>query len=105
MESAFELIYDAVSQIPYGKVATYGQIAKLAGNPRWARVVGYALHNNPDRERIRCYRVVDRFGYVAKSFVFGGESEQIRLLQAEGIEVVDGKVDLEKYGYKPEVIL
>lgn len=105
VESAFELIYEAVSQIPKGKVATYGQIAQLAGNRRWARVVGYALHNNPDREHIKCHRVVDRNGRVSKAFVFGGENEQIRLLREEGVEVTDGIVDLEKYRWKPEVIL
>lgn len=48
MPNSFERIYAVVKQIPYGKVATYGQIAALAGNPRWSRVVGYALHVNPD---------------------------------------------------------
>ncbi len=48
----FERIYEVVRRIPYGKVATYGQVAAMAGNPRWARVVGYALHVNPDPEPI-----------------------------------------------------
>ena len=51
-ESSFEKIYEVVRQIPKGRVATYGQIAALAGNKRWARVVGYALHVNPDPEHI-----------------------------------------------------
>lgn len=93
----FERIYEVVKLIPCGRVATYGQVAAMAGNPRWARVVGYALHANPDPEHIPCYRVVNRDGKVSKAFVFGGENEQIRLLQAEGIEVTDGKVDLSKY--------
>lgn len=93
----FEKIYEIVKQIPKGKVATYGQIAFLAGNPRWARVVGYALHVNPDPENIPCYRVVNRIGEVSKAFAFGGENMQIRLLQDEGIEVINGKVDLQKY--------
>lgn len=105
MESTFDKIYDVVSQIPRGKVATYGLVAKLAGNPRWARVVGYALHNNPDRSKIPCHRVVNREGRVAKAFVFGGENEQIRLLLAEGVEVVDSVVDLQKYLWEPRVIL
>jgi len=105
VESTFDKIYDVVSQIPKGKVATYGQVAMLAGNPRWARVVGYALHNNPDRSKIPCHRVVNREGYVAKAFVFGGENEQIRLLKSEGVEVVDGCVDLEKYRWEIKVIL
>lgn len=105
MESVFDRIYNVVSQIPKGKVATYGLVAKLAGNPRWARVVGYALHNNPDQSLIPCHRVVNREGKVAKAFVFGGENEQIRLLLNEGVEVVDGKVDLQKYLWSEEVEL
>lgn len=105
MESTYDKIYCVVSQIPKGKVATYGLVARLAGNPRWARVVGYALHNNPDQSLIPCHRVVNREGKVAKAFVFGGENEQTRLLISEGVEVVDGKVDLEKYLWNTGVIL
>ena len=98
MERAtFNRIYDVVKQIPYGKVATYGLVAALAGSKRWARVVGYALHVNPDPENIPCYRVVNRFGEVSKAFAFGGENRQIELLEAEGIEFVDGRVILDKY--------
>ena len=96
-QSTFNRIYEVVKQIPYGKVATYGQVAALAGSKRWARVVGYALHANPDPENIPCYRVVNRFGEVSKGFAFGGENRQIELLEAEGIEFVDGKVNLKKY--------
>ena len=97
--NTFDKIYEQVKKIPYGRVATYGQIALLAGNPRWSRVVGYALHVNPDPENVRCYRVVNRFGEVSKAFAFGGENEQIRLLKSEGVEVDEnGRVDLKKYG-------
>ena len=95
--TTFNRIYDIVKQIPYGKVATYGQVAALAGSKRWARVVGYALHANPDPENIPCFRVVNRFGEVSKAFAFGGENRQIELLKAEGVEFVDGRVDMEKY--------
>ena len=95
--TTFNRIYDVVKQIPYGKVATYGQVAALAGSKRWARVVGYALHANPDPENIPCFRVVNRFGEVSKAFAFGGENRQIELLKAEGVEFVDGRVDMEKY--------
>ena len=95
--TTFNRIYDVVKQIPYGKVATYGQVAALAGSKRWARVVGYALHANPDPENIPCFRVVNRLGEVSKAFVFGGENRQIELLKAEGVEFVDGKVDMDKY--------
>lgn len=97
-KTVFERIYDVVRRIPYGKVATYGQVAMIAGNPRWARAVGYALHANPDPEGIPCYRVVNRFGGVAPAFAFGGEERQAELLRAEGIEVSeDGKVDLDSF--------
>ena len=96
--TAFELIYEQVKRIPRGKVATYGQIAMLAGNPRWSRAVGYALHANPDPENIPCYRVLNRFGGLAPAFAFGGAEQQAKLLRAEEIEVRDDStVDLEKY--------
>ena len=98
--NSFELIYDVVKQIPYGTVATYGQIAALAGNRRWARVVGYALHANPDPEHIPCFRVVNRFGETSKAFAFGGEDRQKKLLEAEGVKFTGGKVDLEKYQWR-----
>ncbi|MCR4692844.1 MAG: MGMT family protein [Firmicutes bacterium] len=70
--NTFEKIYEVVKSIPKGKVATYGQVAVLAGNPRWARVVGYALHNNPEPTSIPCHRVVNREGKVAEVYAFGG---------------------------------
>ena len=96
-KNSYEKIYDIVKQIPRGTVATYGQVAALAGNKRWARVVGYALHVNPDPEGIPCYRV------VSEAFAFGGENRQIGLLEADGIEVKDGCVDLSKYQWRKEI--
>ncbi len=84
--TVFEEIYAVVGRIPKGKVTTYGNIARLVGNPRLARVVGYALHANPDPERIPCYRVVNRFGEVSEAFAFGGGNRQVELLKADGIE-------------------
>ncbi|MBE6737657.1 MAG: MGMT family protein [Ruminococcaceae bacterium] len=95
--NTFEKIYEVVRKIPYGKVATYGQIALLAGNPHWSQVVGYALHSNPDPDGIPCYRVVNRFGALSSAFAFGGINRQQELLEAEGIAVKDGKVDLKEY--------
>lgn len=97
---SFEKIYEVVRQIPKGKVATYGQIAALAGNRRWARVVGYALHVNPDPDTIPCYRVVNRMGEVSAAFAFGGGNRQIELLEADGIPCTDGVVDLKKYQWE-----
>ena len=96
--NTFEKIYEVVKSIPEGKVATYGQVALLAGNPRWARVVGYALHVNPEPGIIPCHRVVNREGKVAPGFAFGGEGVQRQLLESEGIVFEpDGRIDLEKY--------
>lgn len=96
--NTFEKIYEVVKSIPKGKVATYGKVALLAGNPRWARVVGYALHINPEPGVIPCHRVVNREGRVAPGFAFGGEGVQRQLLEAEGIVFEsDGRIDLEKY--------
>ena len=97
-KAAFERIYDVVRRIPRGKVATYGQIAMRAGNPRWARAVGYALHANPEPGVIPCHRVLNRFGSVAPAFAFGGEERQAEMLRVEGVEVSrDGYVDLYRY--------
>ena len=99
-KNSYEKIYEVVRQIPKGTVATYGQVAKLAGNYRWARVVGYALHVNPDPDGIPCYRVVNREGRLSDAFAFGGVNQQKVLLEADGIEVVDNCVDLERYQWK-----
>ena len=99
MGNVFGKIYETVKKIPEGKVATYGQIAFAAGNPRWARVVGYALHVNPDTETIKCHRVVNRDGRISPAFAFGGENRQKELLESEGVFVDEGgTVDLKKYG-------
>ncbi len=99
--STFERIYDVVRSIPMGKVMTYGQVALLAGNPRWARVVGYALHKNPEPGVIPCHRVVNRNGRLAPGFAFGGTDAQRMLLEGEGVTFLEnGLVDLEKHGVK-----
>ena len=63
-----------------------------------ARAVGNALHKNPDPDSIPCYRVVNAKGELSGEFAFGGKNAQAKLLMADGIEVVDGKVNLKKYG-------
>lgn len=96
--NAYEKIYEVVKRIPEGKVATYGQIAAMAGNPRWSQVVGYALHVNPEPGVIPCHRVVDRFGRPSRAFAFGGAQIQLDMLREEGVEAeADGKIDLDKY--------
>lgn len=104
-KSTFERIYDVVRQIPKGTVATYGQVAALAGNRRWARVVGYALHINPDPENIPCYRVVTKDGRVSPAFAFGGENQQIKLLEADGVRFEDGHVVMEEFQWETPWII
>ncbi len=97
-KNTFKLVYDIVRRIPRGKVATYGDIAKRMGNPRLSRVVGYALHVNPEPGVIPCHRVVNRFGETSKAFAFGGSDIQRAMLEDEGVEFLpDGKVNLDKY--------
>ena len=99
--NTFERIYEQVRNIPYGKVATYGQIALLAGYPRWSRVVGYALHNNPEPGIIPCHRVVKKDGSLTPSFAFGGENVQRDLLLNEGVIFTEEyKVDMDKCLWK-----
>ena len=97
-DSPTKRIYEAVKRIPKGKVATYGKVVEMAGNKKMSRAVGNALHKNPDPENIPCFRVVNSKGELALEFAFGGMGEQRKLLEAEGIEVKDNKVDLSKYG-------
>ena len=96
-------IYEAVKRIPFGHVATYGQVAEMAGDRKMARAVGNALHHNPDPDTIPCYRVVNSRGELSGEFAFGGAGAQARLLEAEGIEVIDSRENLRKYQMKVEL--
>ncbi|MGN0484503.1 MAG: methylated-DNA--[protein]-cysteine S-methyltransferase [Lachnospiraceae bacterium] len=102
-DSPTKRIYEAVKKIPKGHVATYGQVAELAGDKKMARAVGNALHKNPDPEHIPCFRVVNAKGELAGAFAFGGADAQAKLLRQEGVEVVNGKVDLKIYGISLEL--
>ena len=96
--NTFQKIYEVVKTIPKGRVATYGWVARMAGNARWSRVVGYALHVNPSPSTIPCHRVLNRLGQTTPAFAFGGEGVQRQLLEREGIIFEhDGTVDLNKY--------
>ena len=75
----------------------YGMVAAIAGIARMSRAVVNALHKNPDPEHIPCHRVLNAKGELADAFVFGGAGVQQSRLEAEGVEVKDGRVDLEKY--------
>ena len=94
-EGFFARVYEMVEQVPEGMVATYGQIAKLVGEPRKARYVGFALHVNQRPGEIPCHRIVFADGRLATGFAFGGPDVQRELLEAEGIPfLTDGRVDL-----------
>lgn len=96
----FDRVYQVTERIPKGKVATYGQIARAIGAPRCARQVGFALHVNPRPGDIPCHRVVNRYGQLSGAFAFGGIDVQQALLEQEGVEVVDGTVDLKTYQWR-----
>ena len=87
--TTFEKVYEAVKLIPRGSVATYGQVAEAVGNRRLARVVGYALHVNPQPGVIPCHRVVMKDGSVCCGFAFGGAGRQAELLKGEGVAFLD----------------
>ncbi len=94
----FAKVYDVVRRIPLGKVATYGQIARIVGEPRAARQVGWALHVNPEPFVVPCHRVVNREGRLSGAFAFGGADAQRYLLMNEGVQfVADDVVDLQKH--------
>ncbi len=99
--TTFERVYEVVKMIPKGRVASYGQIAEAIGNPRLSRVVGYALHVNPEPGVIPCHRVVKRDGEVSSAFAFGGANRQVELLEAEGVEFLDEThVDMARFRVK-----
>lgn len=99
----FSRIYQLVSSIPWGEVATYGQIAGLLGDPRGARTVGWALHSNPYPGKVPCHRVVNKRGELSGGFAFGGPEVQRSLLEVEGVTFLPkGRVDLARHLWRPE---
>ncbi len=100
----FEKVYKIVQNVPKGKVISYGQIALQLGNKNLSRQVGYALHVNPQPDKIPCYRVVNRFGRLSPAFAFGGENMQRQLLTKEGVKFDENGNVLPEFfvGYKKE---
>lgn len=99
MANTYDLIYAVVRQIPYGQVATYGQVAELAGLIGKPRVVGYALYRVTDADELPWHRVINAKGEVSRSPHRNGTDDfQQSLLEAEGIEFNSaGKLDLKRY--------
>ena len=98
-DSPTKRIYEAVKKIPKGKVATYADVAQMAGDRKMARAVGNALHKNPDPGTIPCHRVVNSKGELAGEYAFGGAWKQAQILEREGVEIVGNKVNLAKYRF------
>ena len=97
-------IYSVVRRVPKGRVATYGQIAVLAGMPRHARQVGYALNKLPEGERVPWHRIINSQGRVSARSRPGSDDFQRILLEDEGIGFdISGRVPLAKYGWKPRL--
>ena len=90
-------VYEYLLRIPKGKVTTYGRIAQALGSPGAARAVGNILHRNPNGEKYPCYKVVNSKGCLSAAYAFGGMAAQQRKLEAEGIRVAHGCVDLAEY--------
>lgn len=98
--SVFEQIYRVVRCIPAGRVATYGQIARMAGMPRGARTVGWAMHSLPESTDVPWHRVVNARGTVHGPPGSHGAFLQRLLLEEEGIAFdTQGRIDLERYGW------
>jgi methylated-DNA-protein-cysteine methyltransferase related protein len=93
----FKRVYDITKRIPKGKVATYRQVAMLAGSPKAYRAVGMALKCNPDIKNIPCHRVIGSDGYMHGYSLNNGINSKIELLKSEGIEVINNRVDLKRY--------
>ena len=95
-------IYKLALMIPKGKVATYGQLAFMAGNPRGARMAGRAMKNAPREMDIPCHRVVNAAGDTAPDYVFESKKHQRAMLEAEGVIFkANGKIDMKNYRWNP----
>ena len=96
-------IWNVVAAIPHGHVASYGQVAELAGVARGARMVGWALGQAPDRATLPWHRVLNAQGRISIPKGSRARAEQIRRLTDEGVVVNDGKVDMKRYRWEPDI--
>ncbi|WP_430399905.1 MGMT family protein [Flavobacterium sp.] len=102
-ENFFERVYEIARQIPYGKVTSYGAIAKALGAARSARMVGWAMNASHNMDDVPAHRVVNRLGLLSGKHHFGGTNLMQQLLESEGVEVVDNQiVDFQKYFWEPD---
>tara|TARA_R110000823_G_scaffold302797_1_gene424086 strand:- start:383 stop:718 length:336 start_codon:yes stop_codon:yes gene_type:complete len=102
-DNFFERVYEVARQIPYGKVTSYGAIAKALGAARSARMVGWAMNASHNREDVPAHRVVNRVGLLSGKHHFDGTNLMQQLLESEGIEIIDNKIiDFEKHFWEPD---
>ena len=100
--SSYPKIYAVVSRIPKGRVATYGQVAVLAGLPRQARLVGYALHTLPADSDVPWHRVVNAAGKISlRGDGLGHDELQAQLLRREGVRFVNSAIPLDRFRWEP----
>lgn len=98
-----ERIWDTIREIPPGRVASYGQVAEIAGIPRGARLTAYALRKAPKGHNLPWYRVITASGRIAFPRGSRGYVEQRDRLMMEGVAVVGGKVDMQAYRWQPDL--
>lgn len=105
-DNFFERVYEVARQIPYGKVTSYGAIAKVLGAARSARMVGWAMNASHNLEDVPAHRVVNRNGLLTGKHHFDGTNLMQQLLESEGIEVRENQIiDFEKHFWMPEMKL
>lgn len=104
-DNFFERVYAIARQIPYGRVTSYGAIAKCLGTARSARMVGWAMNASGIHGDVPAHRVVNRKGLLTGKHHFDGTNLMQQLLESEGVEIVDSQiVDLEKYFWEPQMM-
>lgn len=96
-------IWDTISDVPRGKVASYGQIAEVAGIPRGARQVGYALRQLPRGSKVPWHRIIQASGRIAFDSDTPQFREQEKRLQQEDVPVIRGRIDLQRYRWQPDL--
>lgn len=103
-DNFFERVYAVARHIPFGRVTSYGAIAKAIGTARSARMVGYAMNASHTIDDVPAHRVVNRKGLLTGKFHFDGTNLMQQLLESEGIVVVDNQIiDFEKHFWQPEI--
>lgn len=102
----YEKVYEVVRKIPYGKVTSYGAIAKAIGSPQSARTVGYAMNSSHNLDDVPAHRVVNRNGVLTGKHHFSGTNAMQQLLEAEGVSVIDDQIqNFENHFWQPEINL